>query len=64
MTFAFFYFNGTTLSSNDKLNTIASGLLICSTNSNSILGGILSTPDDSLSFISPMFLATILGGYN
>ena len=42
--FASFYSNGTIPSSNDKLNTVASGMLICSTISNSNLGGIPSTP--------------------
>ena len=38
MMFASFHFNGTTPSSNDKLNTVASGILICSTISYSNLG--------------------------
>ena len=59
--FASHHFNGTTPSSNDKLNTVASGMLICCTISNSTLGGIPSTQCDLLSFISHIFSATILG---
>ena len=47
--FASFHSNGTIPSSNDKLNTVASGMLICSTISNSNLGGIPSTSGDLLS---------------
>ena len=36
--------NGTSPSSSDKMNTVASGMLICSTISNGNLGGIPSTP--------------------
>ena len=50
MMFASFHSNGTIPSSNDKLNTVASGMLIYSTPSNSNLGGIPSTPGDLLSF--------------
>ena len=42
MMFASFHSNGTTPSSNAKLNTVASGVLICSTISSSNLGGIRS----------------------
>ena len=59
--FASFHSNGTIPSSHDKLNTVASGMLICSTISNSNLGGIPSTPGDLLSFISFIFIATIVG---
>ena len=38
--------NGTIPSSNDKLNTVASGMLICSINSKGNFGGIPSTPGD------------------
>ena len=59
--FASFHSNGTIPSSNDKLNTVASGMLICSTISNSNLGGIPSTPGDLLSYIYLIFIATIVG---
>ena len=59
MMFASFHSNGTIPSSYDKLNTVASGVLICSTISNSNLGGIPPTPDDLSSFISLIFIATI-----
>ena len=49
--FASFHSNGPILSSNDKLNTVASGMQICSTISKSNLGGIPSTPGDLLSFL-------------
>ena len=61
MMFASFHSNGTTPSSIDKLNTVASGMLICSTISSSNLGGIPSTPGYLFSFISLIFLATIFG---
>ena len=51
----------TTPSVNDKLNTLASGILICSTVYISSFGGIPSTPGDLLSFIAFIFLATISG---
>ena len=44
MMFASFHSNGTTPSFNDKLNTLASGILICPTVSISSFGGIPSTP--------------------
>ena len=50
--FAYFHSNGTTPSFNDKLNTLASGILICSTVSISNFGGMPSTPGDLLSFIA------------
>ena len=50
--FASFHSNGTIPYSNDKLNTVASGMLICSTISNSNLGGIPSTPGDLLSVLA------------
>ena len=53
--------NGTIPSTNDKLNIVASSMLICLTISNSNLGGIQSTPGDLLSFISLIVLATIFG---
>ena len=59
MMFASFHSNGTSSSSNDKLNTVASGMLICSSVSNIYLGGIPSIPGDLLSFISLISLATI-----
>ena len=61
--FASFHSNGTIPSSNDKLNTVASGMLICSTIFNSNLGGIPSTPGDLLSFVSLIFIATIVRVY-
>ena len=45
----------------DKLDTLASGILICSTVSISSFGGIPSTRGDLLSFIGFIFLATISG---
>ena len=61
MMFASFHSNGTTPSFNDKLNTLGSGILICSTVSISNFGGIPSTPGDLLSFIAFIFLATNSG---
>ena len=61
MMFASFHSNGTIPSSNDKVNTVASGMLICSTISNSNLGGISYTLGDLLSFVSLIFLALFLG---
>ena len=58
--FASFHSNGTIPASNDKLNTVASGMFICSTISSSNLGGIPSTPGD-LFFIFLICLATMLG---
>ena len=52
MMFASFHSKGTTPSFNDKLNTLASGILICSTVSISSFGGIPSTPGDSLPLFS------------
>ena len=52
MMFASFHSNGTTPSFNDKLNTLASGILILSTVSISSFGGIPSTPGDLLSLSS------------
>ena len=60
MMFASFHSNGTTPSYNDKLNTVASGMTMCSIISNSKLGGIPSTPGDLLSF----FLSCHFLGYN
>ena len=61
MMFASFHSNGTNHYFNDKLNTLASGILICSTVSISNFGGIPSTPGDLLSFIAFIFLATNSG---
>ena len=61
MMFAFFHSKGTTPSFYDKLNTLASGVLICSTVSISRFGRIPSTPGDLLSFIAFIYLATISG---
>ena len=44
--FASIHFEGIIPSSNDKLNTFASGVVICSTISLSNFGGIPSTPGD------------------
>ena len=57
MVFAYFHSNGTTPSFNDKLNTLASGILSCSTVSISNFGGIPSSPGDLLSFIAFIFLS-------
>ena len=57
--FASFHSNGTTTSSNDKVNTVASGMLICSTIYSSNFGWIPSTPGDLLSIMSLIFLAII-----
>ena len=46
------------------LNTCASGVLICSTVSFSILGDIQSNSGDLFSFILLILLATTSGGYN
>ena len=61
MLFASFHSTGTTASFNDKLKTLASGILICYTVSISSFGGIPSTPGDLLPFIAFIFLATISG---
>ena len=45
--FASFHSNGTIPTSNKKLNTVASGMLICSTISNSNLGAIPSTNNNN-----------------
>ena len=60
MMFASFHSKETTRSVNDKLNTLASGTLICSIVSISSYGGIPSTPGD-LSFIAFIILVPILG---
>ena len=62
--FATFHSEGTISSSSDKLNTFASGVLICSTISLSSFGGIPSTPGDLLSFIFLFFFAIISGFTN
>ena len=62
--FASFHSEGTIPSSSDKLNTFASGVLICSTISLSSFGGIPSTPGDLLSFIFLIFFAIISGVTN
>ena len=59
--FASFYSKGTLPSCSDMLNTCASGVLICSTISFSILGDIPSTPGDLFSFILLILLATTSG---
>ena len=48
---AILHSQGTIPSCSDMLNTCASGVLVCSTVSFSILGDIPSTPDDLFSFI-------------
>ena len=58
--FASFHSKGTIPSCSDMLNTFASGVLICSTVSFSILGDIPSTPGDLFSFILLILLATSL----
>ena len=57
--FASFHSKGTTPSFNDKLNTLASGTLICSTVSINSFGVIPSTPGDL--FHCLYFLPTISG---
>ena len=52
MMLASFHSKGTTPCFNDKLNTLASGILICSTVSICSFGGIPSAPGDLLSFIA------------
>ena len=59
--FASFHSEGTIPSCSDMLNTCASGVLICSTVSLSILGDIPSTPGDLFSFILLILLATTSG---
>ena len=61
MMFDPFHSKGTIPSFNDKLNTLVSGILICSTVSISSFGGIPSTPGDLLSFVAFIFLATFSG---
>ena len=51
MMFASFHCKGTLSSCSDMLNMCASGVLICTTVSLSILGDITSTPGDLFSFI-------------
>ena len=55
--FASFHSKGTTTTFTDKLNTLASGILICSSVSISSFGGIPSTPGDLLSLVAFIFLA-------
>ena len=62
--FASFHSEGTIPSSSHKLNTFASGVLICSTISLSSFGGISSTPGDLLSFIFLILFAIISGVTN
>ena len=59
--FASFHYKGTIPSCSDMLNTCASGVLICSTASFSILGDIPSAPGDLFSFILLILLATTSG---
>ena len=59
--FASFHSKGTIPSCSDMLNMCASGILICSTISFSILGDIPSTPGDLFSFILLILLATTSG---
>ena len=61
MMFASFHSKVRTPYFNDKLNTLASGILICSTVSISSFGGIPSTHGDLFSVIACIFLATISG---
>ena len=49
--FASFHSEGTIPSSSDKLNTFASGVLICSTIFLSSFGGIPETPGDLLAIV-------------
>ena len=59
--FASFHSKGTIPSCSDMLNTCASGILIFSTISFSVLGDIPSTPGDLFSFILLISLATTSG---
>ena len=59
MMFASFYSNGTIPSYNDKLNTGASDMLICSIISYCNLRGMPSTPDDLFSLISLILATTV-----
>ena len=59
--FASFHSKGTIPSCSGMLNTCASGLLICSKVSFSILGDNPSTPGDLFSFILLILLATTSG---
>ena len=59
--FASFHSKGTIPSWSDMLNKCASGALICSTVSFSILGDIPSTPGDLFSFILLILLTTTYG---
>ena len=59
--FASYHSKRTIPSCSDKLNTWASGILICSTVSFSILGAIPSTPNALLSFKLFNLLATTSG---
>ena len=56
--FASFHSKGTIPSCSDMVNMCASGILICSTVSFSILGDIPSTPGDLFSFILLILLVT------
>ena len=59
--FASFHSKGTIPSCSDMLNTCASGVLICSTVSFSILGDIPSTPGELFYFMLLILLATTSG---
>ena len=59
--FTSFHFKGTIPSCRDMLNSCASGVLICSTVSFSILDYIPSTPGDLFSFILLIWVATTSG---
>ena len=59
MMIASFHSKGATPYFNDKLNTVANGILVCSAVSISSFGGIPSTPGDLSFFIAFIFLATI-----
>ena len=61
MMFAPFHSKGTIPSYSDMLNTCASGVLICSTVSFSILGDIPSTSGDLFSFILLILVAITSG---
>ena len=61
MLFASVHYKGTIPSFSDILNTCASGVLICSTVSFSILGDIPSTHGDLIYFILLILLATTSG---
>ena len=65
MAFASSHSQGTTPSFNVKLNSFASGMLICSTGFMTSFGGVASSPGDLLlTFSDFIFLATFFRSYS